>query len=35
VTFTPTAKGVRAGTLNILSDAVVPKLQVKLSGLGQ
>ncbi len=35
VTFTPKAKGNRNGTLEILSDAIVPKVNVKLSGLGQ
>jgi hypothetical protein len=35
VTFTPKAKGTRNGTLEILSDAIVPKVNVKLSGLGQ
>ena len=35
VTFTPKAKGTRNGTLEILSDAAVPKVNVKLSGLGQ
>jgi len=35
VTFTPKAKGTRNGALQILSDAVVPKVNVKLSGLGQ
>jgi hypothetical protein len=35
VTFTPKAKGARGGNLQIISDAVTPKVKVTLSGVGQ